>query len=54
MYRNGNVQKQNRGMQFRYAFEQMESRLRGMTDSEKGLDESSVTHYGKKFMNIPG
>ena len=54
VYRNGNVQKQNRGMQFRYAFEQMENRLRGMTDSEKGLDESSVTHYGKKFMNIPG
>lgn len=53
VYRNGNVQKQNRGQQFRYAFEQIESRLRGMSAEEKGLDTATVTRYGKNFINLP-
>lgn len=53
VYRNGNVQKQNRGQQFRYAFEQIESRLRGMSAEEKGLDAATVTRYGKNFINLP-
>lgn len=54
VYRNGNVQKQNRGMQFKNSFETIESQLRGMTTEEKGLTDADVTHYGRKFLNIPG
>lgn len=52
VYRNGNVQKQNRGYQFRSAFSEVESKLRSMTASEKGLSE--VPSNAKKyFINIP-
>ena len=50
VYRNGNVQKQNRGYQFRESFERIERRLRGMTADEKGLSTSSPKRY---IINIP-
>lgn len=52
IYRNGNVQKQNRGYQFRTAFEMVENKLYGMSSSAKGLssDSSSSKQY---IFNIP-
>jgi hypothetical protein len=49
VYRNGNVQKQNRGYQFRSAFSEVEGRLRGMTSTEKGVPTSSKRY----FINLP-
>lgn len=55
IYRNGNVQKQNRGYQYRSAFEYAENKLRGMSNSEKGLidAESDPSGGGKYIFNIP-
>lgn len=57
IYRNGNSQKQNRGYQYRTAFEMVLTELSNITDAEKGLvDEqgnSVVTRHSKQFYNIP-
>ena len=53
VYRNGNVQKQNRGYQFRNAFAEVENRLRSMTGSEKGLSADAVSGRKRYFINIP-
>ena len=57
VYRNGNAQKQNRGYQYRSAFLELESRLTGLSDYEKGLvDEAGLTADSKavrNFRNIP-
>lgn len=57
VYRNGNVQKQNRGMQYRDYFLSVEARLNSMSDYEKGLvDLPGTTASSKatrKFRNIP-
>ena len=50
IYKNGNVQKQNRGYQYRSAFEQVETKLRGMTAEEKGLTATGARKY---ITNIP-
>ena len=53
IYRNGNVQKQNRGQQYRAAFEEVLSRLQGMSvDAETGL-RTVLGNKVKKFINIP-
>jgi len=57
VYRNGSAPKQSRGLRFREAFEQAESRLQGLTDVEKGLvnenGHSTRTGYGRFFRNLP-
>lgn len=51
VYRNGNVQKQNRGYQYRSSFMEVESKLRSMTASEKGVTAPSSS---KRYIhNIP-
>ena len=53
IYRNGNVQKQNRGQQYRAAFEEVLSKLQGMSvDAETGL-RTVLSNKVKKFINIP-
>lgn len=51
IYRNGNTQKQNRGYAYRNAFLEVESRLRSMSYSAKGLDAASAKK--QYFINIP-
>jgi len=51
LYRNGNTQKQNRGYQFRNAYEEVATKLRGMTIAQKGLD--GAPGVGKYFLNVP-
>jgi len=55
IYRNGNVQKQNRGMQYRAQYAEIEAKLRGMTSAEKGLADakSDRSGGGKYIYNIP-
>lgn len=57
IYRNGNIQKQNRGRAYLDAFLQTENKLAQMTDEEKAvfMDDPNFKRqrYGKKFINIP-
>lgn len=57
VYRNGNVQKQNRGQKYLERFLEVESQLKNMTDDEKaaltGDENFKTVKYGKKFINIP-
>ena len=52
VYRNGNPQKQNRGMQYRYSFEQM---LAQVSDEGgmNGLNEDGSRKKYRNFINIP-
>lgn len=52
VYRNGNVQKQNRGYQYRGSFAEVESKLRSMTAAEKGLSQSAANSR-RYIYNIP-
>ena len=52
VYRNGNPQKQQRGMQFRYAFEEMLSRIAGDGGADGLNADGSMKKY-KNFINIP-
>ena len=52
IYRNGNPQKQNRGMAFRSSFEEMLGKLASQ-GGKNGLDEDGNPKKYKKFMNIP-
>ena len=52
IYRNGNPQKQSRGMAFREAFESMLRTVSGQ-GGESGLDESGNMKQYKNFINIP-
>jgi hypothetical protein len=52
IYRNGNPQKQNRGQAYRYAFEEMLSKLSGMGGAN-GLNEDGSQKKYKNFINIP-
>ena len=52
IYRNGNPQKQNRGMQYRYAFEEMLGRLASQ-GGKNGLDDDGNPKKYKNFINIP-
>ena len=52
VYRNGNPQKQNRGMAYRYAFEQLLASLAG-AGGKNGLDEDGNPIKYDKFRNIP-
>ena len=52
IYRNGNPQKQNRGMAFRSSFEEMLSRLSGQ-GGKNGLDSDGNPKKYKNFINIP-
>lgn len=52
VYRNGNIQKQNRGLQYRNAAESVFAQARGMADSEKGISHGT-TRAGQYFTNIP-
>ena len=46
VYRNGNAQKQSRGLYYRRAFENVEKQIRCMTD--RGVSQTA------RFTNIPG
>jgi hypothetical protein len=52
IYRNGNPQKQNRGQQYKFAFEGMLAMLAGQ-GGKAGLDENGNPKKYKKFINIP-
>ena len=53
IYRNGNPQKQNRGMAFRYSFEALLSQLAG-EGGKAGMDpETGSLKKYKNFINIP-
>jgi len=52
IYRNGNPQKQNRGMAYRAAFEEMLSKLADM-GGKNGLNEDGSVKKYKNFYNIP-
>ena len=52
IYRNGNPQKQNRGMAYRSAFEELLNRLNGM-GGKNGLNEDGSQKKYKNFINIP-
>ena len=52
IYRNGNPQKQNRGMAFRSSFEDMLSRLAG-AGGKNGLDDDGNPKKYRNFINIP-
>jgi hypothetical protein len=52
IYRNGNPQKQNRGMAYRSSFEELLNRLNGM-GGKNGLNEDGSQKKYRKFINIP-
>lgn len=52
VYRNGNPQKQNRGMAFRASFEEMLSKLAD-EGGINGIDENGRLKQYKKFINMP-
>ena len=52
IYRNGNPQKQNRGMAYREAFEGMLSRIAG-EGGKSGLNPDGSTKQYRNFINIP-
>ena len=52
VYRNGNPQKQNRGMAYRNAFEEMISQILGM-GGKGGLNEDGSQIKYTNFINIP-
>ena len=52
VYRNGNPQKQQRGMQYRYSFEQILSQLSD-EGGAAGLNEDGTSKQFNKFVNIP-
>jgi hypothetical protein len=52
IYRNGNPQKQNRGMAYRYAFEEMLAKLSG-SGGKNGLNEDGTQKKYRNFINIP-
>ena len=52
-YRNGNSNKQARGLQFREAAESMFSVLRGMSDEQKGISRADTAKAGRYIYNIP-
>lgn len=53
IYRNGNVQKQNRGQRYLMAFEEVRSKLQGMgVDEATGL-RTRMSDKTKNFFNIP-
>ena len=53
VYRNGNPQKQNRGMAFRSAFEEVLSKIAG-DGGAAGIDENGNQIQYRNFYNIPG
>ena len=52
VYRNGNPQKQNRGLAFRSAFEEVLSKINSEGGSA-GLNDDGTQKRYKKFINIP-
>ena len=52
IYRNGNPQKQNRGMAYRYSFEQLLSKLSD-GGGKSGLNEDGTQKKYRNFINIP-
>jgi hypothetical protein len=52
VYRNGNPQKQQRGMAFRNSFEEMLAKVAGQGGMD-GLNEDGTQKQYKKFINIP-
>lgn len=50
IYRNGNPQKQNRGMAFRYAFEEF---LRSIASGKAGFNADGSRKKYTQFINIP-
>ncbi len=52
IYRNGNPQKQQRGMAFRAAFEEVLSRIAG-EGGAAGMNDDGTRIIYKKFRNIP-
>ena len=52
IYRNGNPQKQNRGMAYRYSFEQMLSQVAD-EGGMNGLNEDGSRKQYRNFINIP-
>jgi len=52
VYRNGNPQKQQRGMQYKYAFEEILSKIAGEGGID-GLNEDGTNKQYRNFINIP-
>ena len=52
IYRNGNPQKQNRGMAYRSAFEELLAKLMDM-GGKNGLNEDGSQKKYRNFINIP-
>lgn len=52
IYRNGNPQKQNRGMAFKSSFEELINRI-ASAGGKAGLDENGNPKKYRKFINIP-
>ena len=52
IYRNGNPQKQNRGMAYRYSFEELLAKIAGEGGAEGTNEDGSLVRYNK-FRNIP-
>jgi len=52
VYRNGNPQKQNRGLAFRYAFEEILAKIAGEGGAD-GLNEDGTNKQYRNFINIP-
>lgn len=52
VYRNGNPQKQQRGMAFRYAFEEVLAKISDQGGAD-GLNPDGTTKQYRNFINIP-
>lgn len=52
IYRNGNPQKQQRGMAYKYAFEELLGRLAG-AGGKNGMNEDGSLKKYRNFINIP-
>ena len=53
VYRNGNSNKQSRGMTFRNSFEELLMIVKGLTDAQKGVERSDSQKAKRYFYNIP-
>ena len=52
VYRNGNPQKQNRGMAYKYAFEELLAKISDEGGAD-GLNEDGTSKRYRNFINIP-
>jgi hypothetical protein len=53
VYRNGNSNKQSRGMAFRNSFEELLMIVKGLTDAQKGFERTEAQKAKQYIYNIP-